>query len=196
MGDGGPRDQFQTHRIRLMKFLDTIDGPLVVNGDMLEMWQCEVGDCWATNAAILQRLLAMKARLVVGNHDAGLLGFAQHFPISEELTVEGVKILHGHQFDPFNSAHAFVGQIAAIIVGQLEPYLNGIDSFLDKATRWGRGVGVERFAARGTQTVVAGHTHKAKLGKNYVNLGCWNGPEATYGVIEDGRVSLHTFTYG
>jgi UDP-2,3-diacylglucosamine pyrophosphatase LpxH len=197
MGDGGPRDQFQAHRFRLMKFLDAVvrDDALVIDGDLLEMWQCEVGDCWEQNEAIITRLLAMKARLVVGNHDAGLLGFWQQFPIFPELTVEGVRILHGHQFDPFNSVRSYMGQIMAILVGQLEPRFPKLEGFLDRATRWGRGIGVERFAARGTQMIVAGHTHKAKLGKNYVNVGCWNDSEATYAVIEDGKVSLHRYDY-
>ena len=80
MGDGGARDNFPLNdrEKELDSFLDYVagqQGELIVLGDLFEFWQMNLSKIVMKHLPLLDRLAAMNATYVVGNHDADLDGF-------------------------------------------------------------------------------------------------------------------------
>jgi len=148
MGDGSPRDNFKKHKQRFIDFLDYVEkipnSAIVLAGDTLELWQCELGDVVKEYFGIIKRLIKMNAIFLIGNHDIDLHGFV-NMPINELLGIpdlpmsfeiskcmaenieferEGQKfmIMHGHEFDVFNDPDKAIatGKILALLVGLME----------------------------------------------------------------------------
>ena len=80
MGDGGARDNFplDNREKELGLFLDYVAsrrGELIVLGDLFEFWQMNLSKIVMKHMPLLDRLAAMNATYVVGNHDADLDDF-------------------------------------------------------------------------------------------------------------------------
>ena len=136
--DKGPRDRFNfgDRPERFAHFLDFVSdhcGRLIVAGDLLDLWQCNFSRAAKANMPLLDKLAALGATYVVGNHDVDLLHFVgKHFlnhPIFDNLTTpfvlnDGkirVKICHGHEADEYcASEQPGIGRMTAIITGLLE----------------------------------------------------------------------------
>lgn len=155
MGDGGPRDNFGygRHENDLLSFLDMVDdtnGLLVICGDLFELWQSNISKVLTKRVYLLDRLAAMGAVYILGNHDADLLHFGSDnlqgggrqwlshpffrtMRTSLTLNVGGklFHFVHGHETDPYCAGDTpGLGRITAIYSG-LEEDKNG-SPMLDK----------------------------------------------------------------
>jgi len=93
MGDGGARDNFalNNREKELGLFLDYVasqQGELIILGDLFDFWQMNLSKVVTTHIPLLDRLAAMNATYVVGNHDADLDGLLApiSFPIRSSRT--------------------------------------------------------------------------------------------------------------
>lgn len=145
LGDGGPRDNFAHMNSRQRatefdSFLDFVEehkGQLLILGDLFELWQSNMSKVLTARMALLDRLAAMGAIYVLGNHDADLLYFMgprggldwlahPFFRTMRQChvaTVAGRKFrfVHGHDADPFCAGDApGLGRITAIYTGLKE----------------------------------------------------------------------------
>jgi UDP-2,3-diacylglucosamine pyrophosphatase LpxH len=163
LGDGGVRDNFpvndRQHQLDL--FLDYVAGrqaELVVLGDLFEFWQMNLSRIVMTRMPLLDRLAAMNATYVLGNHDADLdafIGgdFLSHplfrrmcGPFFRDIGGRRFKFMHGHEVDPGNEDDwPEKGRIFCIVAGLFEDrngspvYPNG-DFVEDDLERIGEGL--------------------------------------------------------
>ena len=136
--DGGPRDRFAWNDRpkqfdRFLNFVEQQDGRLIIAGDLFDLWQCNFSRSVKHYGPLLDRLAAMHAIYVVGNHDIDLLHFTgTHFlnhPLFDTLCGpfvlnngrRRIKIMHGHEADKYcsNEMPDF-SRILATITGLLE----------------------------------------------------------------------------
>ena len=138
MGDGGPRDNFPVgdREQQLNLFLDYVgsqQGELVILGDLFEFWQMNPSKIVMTHKPLLDRLAAMSATYVLGNHDADFdhfigTGFLSHplfqqmcRPFEREIGGKRFKFMHGHEVDPLNRGdEPGKGRIFCIVAGLRE----------------------------------------------------------------------------
>jgi UDP-2,3-diacylglucosamine pyrophosphatase LpxH len=140
LGSRGVRDNFYAGGglKRLGSFLDYVElagGRLIIAGDLLELWQENVGQCITANEQLLDRLAAMGATYIVGNHDVDLKAFIgtgskwlSHSLFSTitnnvMIYINGTKtlVLHGHEGDCYCSSDTpGTGRITSIVSGILE----------------------------------------------------------------------------
>ncbi len=138
MGDGGPRDNFAVDNKaaefgRFLDFIEAEGGQLFILGDLFEFWQANVGRVLVRRMDFLDRFARMKARYVVGNHDADLedligTGLLAHpffenmsGPFERTIGKKRFKFMHGHEVDPFNrDGTPRWGRILAILGGLIE----------------------------------------------------------------------------
>ena len=142
--DRGPRDNFSFggRGVRFNDFLDWVGGQrgdLMVLGDLLDWWQVNLSESVNAYAGLLDRLDALHAVYVVGNHDNALVRFVgtnvglphpffRRMVLPFELEIGGRKFafMHGHEVDPSNcQLNPGIGQINTIISGMLEDRNNG-----------------------------------------------------------------------
>jgi UDP-2,3-diacylglucosamine pyrophosphatase LpxH len=137
--DRGPRDNF-AYNGREGRFFDFLDfvaasqGRLIVLGDLFDWWQVNVSDSVLAYLPLIDRLAAMNATYVVGNHDCALTKFIGNVlmpahPIfqrcrrafEETIGSRRFAFLHGHEADPYcRDMNPGTGEITAIISGILE----------------------------------------------------------------------------
>lgn len=115
LGDGSNRDTFagNDREKSLYVFLDHVEaegGELIVAGDLLEMMWWDVDMIVSRYGGILDRLTAMNAAYVLGNHDAPLsrmpeaAGLHPFLERAHEMAIRSIggkrfKIMHGHEAD-------------------------------------------------------------------------------------------------
>jgi UDP-2,3-diacylglucosamine pyrophosphatase LpxH len=151
---------------------------------------------------------------VEGNHDHGLTEVMSHLvgvPVYEEYSWDyGGKrhlAIHGHQFDRFAVANAFLSKVGQFIFLQLQK----IDSrnqrfarYLDRLnTRWLRlseqvAHGALSYAKPGkAERIFCGHTHAAltrqRDGVEYYNSGAWVDQRCTYIAIGPEGAAIHEY---
>ena len=138
MGDGGVRDNFPVNNREreLDSFLDYVAGQqaeLIVLGDLFEFWQMNLSKIVMTRMPLLDRLAAMNATYVLGNHDADLDGvigtdFLSHplfqrmsEPFQREIGGRQFKFMHGHEVDAGNKDDwPEKGRVFCILAGLFE----------------------------------------------------------------------------
>ena len=137
--DKGPRDSFAYggREGRFYKFLDFVEasrGRLYVLGDMFDWWQVNLSASVIEYLTLMNRLKAIRATYVMGNHDCALAQFIGSnlmpkvgilndmiHPFEETIGGRRFAFLHGHEADPYcNSLNPGTGEITAIISGMLE----------------------------------------------------------------------------
>jgi UDP-2,3-diacylglucosamine pyrophosphatase LpxH len=138
--DRGYRDNFavEGRESRFNAFLDFVesqDGGLYVLGDLLDFWQVNLSKSIMAYIRLLDRLDAMEAVYVVGNHDGALSHFIDtplmmpghsfftrmRHAFEEEIGGRRFTFLHGHESDPYcRDDNPGTGEITAIISGMLE----------------------------------------------------------------------------
>lgn len=144
LGDGGVRDNFKRPVDKLPIFNAFLDhvvaekGKLILAGDLFDFWQVNLSKALVMNRPLLDRLAAMQAVYIVGNHDSDLryfinTDFLKHPFFRRMCThtagmVGGRKImvLHGHEADPYcKSDMPDMGRITAIASGLMEDKADG-----------------------------------------------------------------------
>lgn len=145
LGDGGPRDNFahtaggrrQAEFEAFLDFVQEHNGQLLILGDLFELWQSNMSKVLTCRSTLLDRLAAMGAIYVLGNHDADLLYFMgprggldwlghPFFRTMRQChlaTIAGRKFrfVHGHDADPFCKGDTpGLGRITAIYTGLKE----------------------------------------------------------------------------
>lgn len=151
---------------------------------------------------------------VEGNHDHGLTEVMSHLvgiPVYQEYAWEygGTRHLaiHGHQFDRFDAANAFlskVGQMVFLQLQKLDSKNKRFARYLDRLnTRWLRlseqvAHGALSYAKPGkAQRIFCGHTHAAlsreRDGVEYYNSGAWVDQQCTYIAIGPEGVAIHEY---
>jgi len=145
LGDGGPRDNFaymsNGHRedefIAFLNFVEEQNGRLIIAGDLFELWQSNVSRVLTLRERLLDRLAAMEAIYILGNHDADLLYFCTRVnsncwlshPFFGTMRTEHTEcindrsfhFIHGHEVDHYCAGdNPGLGRIAAIYSGLRE----------------------------------------------------------------------------
>jgi UDP-2,3-diacylglucosamine pyrophosphatase LpxH len=136
-GDKGSRDNFafDGREDRFYRFLDYVgDNQLIIAGDLIDAWQVNLSKAVVTYEKLLDRLDAMQARYIIGNHDVALAYFIgtsmmmghpffkrMCHPFEETIGDRRFAFLHGSEGDPYCKAtNPGTGEITAIIAGMLE----------------------------------------------------------------------------
>lgn len=149
LGDGGPRDNFahmsNGHRedefLAFLDFVEEQNGRLIIVGDFFELWQSNISMVLTLRDRLLDRLAAMGAIYVLGNHDADLILFCtdwQSRPVSrrwlshpffkimrtehtERIGDKSFHFIHGHEVDYYCAGdNPGLSRIAAIYSGLRE----------------------------------------------------------------------------
>jgi len=143
LGDGGPRDNFahmsggarQREFELFLDFVEEHNGQLAILGDFFELWQGNMSAVITHRISLLDRLAAMGAIYVLGNHDADLLYFIAGakpwlaHPFFETMrrrhvvSIDGRTfcLIHGHESDEFCAGETpGLGRITAIYTGLKE----------------------------------------------------------------------------
>lgn len=133
--DKGPRDLFWNRgEDRFYRFLDFVDNnQLYILGDLMDWWQCNLGESVMKYQRLLRRLENMHTTYVWGNHDNAFVSLSGDY----ELNIPTIKFgggtftrniggkvfafLHGHEADSYcRDLNPGIGEITAIISGLLE----------------------------------------------------------------------------
>ena len=135
--DGGPRDSF-SYKDRESQFDDFLsyvkmnNGQLVIAGDLLDLWQCNISKVIMHRRPLLDKLFNMGAIYIIGNHDSDLNYFLgtnlihpliKHAVRSYNVVIgdKVIDIIHGHEVDPFCASDVpGIGRITAIMSGIAE----------------------------------------------------------------------------
>jgi len=142
-GIGDARDNFAwmsngwraTEFNNFLDYVEAENGELIINGDLLEMWQNNVSKVITYRRPLLDRLASMQATYLIGNHDLDIL----HFNPSNDIVLDhplfadvklsctvqicGRKtlILHGHLQDKYCCNESpDLGRISAVYSGLRE----------------------------------------------------------------------------
>jgi len=109
------------------------------------------------------------------------------------------NLRHGHEFDAFLQRHRNLSMYLNrwyLLAHCVHPALGRW--FKKRCINWSdcttslREAALDLCSKNGYEAVVCGHTHKARMEKGYVNLGCWTEDKETYyGTLSDGRLELH-----
>jgi UDP-2,3-diacylglucosamine pyrophosphatase LpxH len=137
--DRGYRDNFavEGREARFHEFLDFVEtcrGRLYVLGDLFDWWQVNLGKAVMAYLPLMDRLDAMGATWVVGNHDNALVALigSRLMPdhplfqrsrraFEETIGDRRFAFLHGHESDLYcRDVNPGTGEITAIISGLLE----------------------------------------------------------------------------
>jgi len=142
LADGSRRDDFKKNRIKFKNFLRMIKkqkAELIIAGDFLELWQTNPIDIAGTYPDILNELISIQAKIIIGNHDYYLHHFRKLNFLHDFYKIPETKIFiqHGHQFDRFNDPRRliYLGNLAAMSAGIMEDIHPDLDekamSFLE-----------------------------------------------------------------
>ena len=135
LADGKRRDDFKKNLAKFKNFLRMVKkqkAQLIIAGDFLELWQTNPIDIAKTYSDILNELISLEVKIIIGNHDYYLYHFRKlNFlhdsykipgPNPSLLSRAGIFIQHGHQFDRFNDPKRLIriGNLAAMSAGIME----------------------------------------------------------------------------
>lgn len=175
---------------------------IVMNGDCEELWQFEQTAVEDANPRVCQAIEDYAYVIIRGNHD-DVPTICGRSTIEFLRVGKYLKIMHGREFDPFNSPPwTWVGRTVSWAAGVLERVVHAdVDEKLERwiARRLKRGryadfAGVQRYErlARkhadeiGVERIVLGHTHKRVYAPcaRYMNSGTWTDGQADKVVLE------------
>lgn len=145
MGDGGPRDNFahmaggrrESEFISFLDYVYTVNGRLVINGDLFELWQANISKVLTYRVDLLDYLAddCFNTVYLLGNHDIDLLHFRWEkgvrltHPIFRQMATslilhvahQNILICHGHEQDPYCCGeNPGLGRASAIYTGLKE----------------------------------------------------------------------------
>ncbi len=169
LADGGRRDDFKKNRDEFKKFLHFIQkqkARLTIAGDFLELWQTNPVAIAGAYSDILNELIAMRARIVIGNHDYYLTHFRKLKFLCDSCTIPGTRIIikHGHQFDRFNDPErlmrlARLAALSGAVMEDIHPdlddkamdFLQQLRKNLNAALRptWAPGTQTKKYLSQG-----------------------------------------------
>lgn len=208
VGDGGQRDQWTLELLH--RWVDScVDiaaqvrpgDAVVLAGDILELWahrpQAVLASHWTRQFwRALLPILAKGARVIycVGNHDDWILAnpaacsgvIPAGIEIVYQVIIDGTLFLHGHQFDPANSDHSWVGRVvtgAGAALGTISRRAYAwARTALQRLEGSGRYSRIDRHRDRalgamqeaGCRRVVTGHTHVRQESGPYLDAGMWS----------------------
>jgi len=127
LASGGRRDDFEKNRSKFKSFLKMVKkqkAQLIIAGDFLELWQTSLIDIATIYSDILNQLISIGTKMVIGNHDYYLRHFRGLKFLYDSYRIPGTKIFvqHGHQFDRFNDPKRLIhlGNLAAMSAAVME----------------------------------------------------------------------------
>jgi UDP-2,3-diacylglucosamine pyrophosphatase LpxH len=146
LADGTRRDDFKKNRTKFKNFLRMVKkqkAQLIIAGDFLELWQTNPIDIARTYSDILNELISIGTKIIIGNHDYYLHHFRKLNFLYDSYQIPDTKIFiqHGHQFDRFNDPKRLIhiGNLAAMSAGIMEDIHPDLDetamSFLEALHR-------------------------------------------------------------
>jgi UDP-2,3-diacylglucosamine pyrophosphatase LpxH len=212
LGRGDRSDRFGHEPARFLRFLQALEemsDEVVLLGDILDthhgrvplaFWR-EARLCCQAWAALADRLLSGRYRIVAGNHDECIRDLPG---VVEEVWLErdGWKtlLLHGHQFDRLITAAPHLCALGNYLGGVAERAgLDGALYLLDKVDDLANGLFVDRMvvyrrkafaeaARRGADAIILGHLHRQdrqeEAGRTYLNVGCCLQGRMEYGFLD------------
>ena len=169
LGNGGRRDDFKKNKKefkRFLRFVQKQKARLTIAGDFLELWQSNPVQIARAYSDILNELIAMRARILIGNHDYYLTHFRELNFLSDSymIPIARIFIQHGHQFDRFNDPERLMrlARLAALSGGVMEDihpdlddkamdFLQRLRKNLNAALRpaWAPGTQTKRYLSQG-----------------------------------------------
>ena len=127
LANGGRRDDFKKNRVQFKSFLQMVKkekAQLIITGDFLELWQVNLIAITRAYSDILNQLISIGAKIVIGNHDYYLRHFRGLRFLYDSFRIPGTKIFiqHGHQFDRFNDPKRlmYLGNLATMVASIME----------------------------------------------------------------------------
>ena len=127
LADGKRRDDFKKNRTKFKNFLRMVKKKkvqLIIAGDFLELWQANPIDITRAYSNILNELISIGTKIIIGNHDYYLHHFGKLNFLYDSYQIPDTKIFiqHGHQFDKFNDPKRllYIGNLAAMSAAIME----------------------------------------------------------------------------
>ena len=127
LADSTRRDDFKKNRAKFKNFLRMVKkqkAQLIIAGDFLELLQTNPVDITSTYSDILNELISIGTKIIIGNHDYYLHHFRKLNFLYDSYQIPDTKIFiqHGHQFDKFNDPKRllYIGNLAAMSAGIVE----------------------------------------------------------------------------
>ena len=167
LADGGRRDDFKKNHTQFKAFLQMVKkqkARLIIAGDFLELWQVNLIAITGAYSDILNQLISIGTKIVIGNHDYYLRHFRglNFLYDSYRIPGTGIFIQHGHQFDRFNDPKRliYLGNLAAMNAAVMEDihpdldekamsFLKLLDQKLSRLPFWTPGTGRKEYLAQG-----------------------------------------------
>lgn len=172
------------------RFLDTYDGPLIINGDLIDNWKMHK---WERSHLILLDRFRLRSDtiFIAGNHEVNKDVASQITGLKwvEHYVLNNIFICHGHQWDKW------IGYWPLTDLADL--FYNSLDKKTAKLVKRAfKGV-ITCISGEALKLdyhyVICGHTHYAMNIKTYWNCGCWTEPPGTWISITDNIITLRRF---
>ncbi|MCX5726630.1 MAG: metallophosphoesterase [Candidatus Saganbacteria bacterium] len=124
--------------LRLIHIVKKVNGMLIINGDLLDLWrEKDIFKIISKNQILFEALKAVKVFYVTGNHDSKVSALAKKDLWGIEIDSRfydhenRIFVLHGNIFDKWNAGKgAIIGEQVTDFAKFLE------DAFGEKTTKW------------------------------------------------------------
>ncbi len=201
LADRSKRDDFKRNYTKFKSFLQMVKkqkAQLIIAGDFLELWQASLIDIPRSYPHILNQLIAIQTKIIIGNHDYYLHHFRKLNFLYHSFQIPGTKIFiqHGHQFDHFNDSKGlmYLANLAAMAGGIMEDIHPDLDAkafaLLQRLNKkvgwilnpfWAPGTGRKEYLSQGGDFSEYLHGAKKLLTKyDYVIIGHTHRPGTAF----------------
>lgn len=209
-----PADDFGGHE-REVRFyealanLSSLVDTVGLNGDTFELWQFGMGEILDSRSLSLQAIKQFVDVIVRGNHDSGLPDTILDTEVVDSHKEDGLTVMHGHQFDTFNSppfnwigkSVAQLGKIGEMeISSDIDVLFHNMQLFLNNG-RYGTNkkyFDKVRDEYPHTCACIVGHTHEAYANNCHVkvpqvwNTGTWTNGNTDILIISKDKKDYYT----
>lgn len=173
------------------RFLDEYDGPLIVNGDLVDHWKMHK---WKRSHLVtLDRFRHRRyTTFIAGNHEVNVVVAEQITGLlwNNSVTIGKIFICHGHQWDKWVGRWPLAEDFIDLVYNSLSQKTAKLAKrAFKKAIKC-----ISSDALRlNYDAIICGHTHFSVNIGRYWNSGCWTESPGTWVNIDPTGVSLGSF---